>query len=40
MDLCLSETDENGTVNGNDPELVFKIDFIIDAKGHPFSSKI
>jgi hypothetical protein len=33
-DYTLSGTDKNGTLNGNDPELVFKIgskiDFIID----------
>ena len=43
-DNILSGTDNNGTVNGNDPELVFKngskIDFIIDAPGHPFHLKL
>ena len=43
-DYTLSGTDKNGTLNGNDPELVFKIgskiDFIIDASGHPFLLKL
>lgn len=43
-DYTLSGTDKNGTLNGNDPELVFKIgskiDFIIDAFGHPFLLKL
>ena len=40
----VSGTDDNGTVKGNDPELIFKIgskvDFIIDSPGHPFLLKL
>ena len=40
----ISGTDNNGTVKGNDPELIFKIgskvDFIIDSPGHPFLLKL
>ena len=40
----LSGNDLNGIVKGTDPELTFlvgsKIDFLIDAPGHPFYLKI
>ena len=43
-DYILSGSDNNGMVNGNDPELTFKIgsniDFIINAQGHPFFLKL
>ena len=42
-DYILSGTDDDGAVEGNDPELVFKlgskIDFIVNAPGHPFILK-
>ena len=42
-DYILTGTDENGIVEGNDPELIFKIgskiDFIVNSPGHPFLLK-
>ena len=42
-DYILSGTDYNGAVEGKDPELVYKlgskIDFIVNAPGHPFLLK-
>ena len=43
-DYILSGTDHNGAVKGKDPELVYKlgskIDFIVNAPGHPFLLKL
>ena len=42
-DYILIGSDENGIVNGKDPELIFKIgskiDFIVNSPGHPFFLK-
>jgi plastocyanin len=43
-DYILIGTDENGIVNGKDPELMFKIgskiDFIVNSPLHPFLLKL
>ena len=43
-DYILSGTHDNGAVEGKDPELVYKlgskIDFIVNAPGHPFLLKL
>ena len=43
-DYILSGTDDKGAVEGEDPELVYKlgskIDFIVNAPGHPFLLKL